>query len=69
MKTFLVPFSISGDAIIAAADEQDAIRQTDGLSLEEWARMGELIVFEESVKETGLVISKATQAYLKGTAK
>jgi len=51
MKTYTVPFSISGDVIVMATDEADAIRKTDGMSLAEWAQKGELIVYEDSVQE------------------
>ena len=51
MKRFTVPFSISGDVIVMATDEADAIRKTDGMSLAEWAQKGELIVYEDSVQE------------------
>ena len=51
MKPYAVPFSISGDVIVMATDEADAIRKTDGMSLAEWAAAGELIVYEDSVQE------------------
>ena len=51
MKPYTVPFSISGDVIVMATDEADAIRKTDGMSLTEWAQKGELIVYEDSVQE------------------
>ena len=51
MKPYTVPFSISGDVLVMATDEADAIRKTDGMELHEWAQKGELIVYEDSVQE------------------
>jgi len=52
MKRFKVPFSISGDAFIKAHDMADAIKRSQQISIDEYARMwGDLIVFEEEIKE------------------